>query len=140
MKAKQTRLPRSYTGKILLTPRTGLAICRVNLVLRRVYRSVFLKSLASRPSWRDSVIAARSQIRLRESNFGEWQVGVCEQENSGWRYRETRPRGARRSHSGNPQRSCLWNGISYLLRSTSPRGANYSPPDAKSDCSRKVDR
>jgi len=79
--------------KILHTLRTERAICRVNLVSRRVYRGASLKSPLSRPSRCDSVIATRSRIRLRESNFGEWQVGACKRENSGWRHRETSPRG-----------------------------------------------
>lgn len=83
IKAEKMKLPRNM-GKILRTLRTERAICRVNLVSRRVYRRASLKSPLSRPLRRDSVIAARSRIRLRESNFGEWQVDACKRENSGW--------------------------------------------------------
>lgn len=38
-----------------------------------------------------STLAARSRIRLCESNFGEWQVGACKRERSGWQNRKTRP-------------------------------------------------
>lgn len=63
-----------------------------------VCREASLKDSLSRPSRRDSVIAARSRIRLCESNFGEWQVGACKRERSGWQNRNTRhpPGGSRR--------------------------------------------
>lgn len=110
----------------------GLAICRVNLVSCRVYRRAYLKSPLSRPSRRDSVIAARSRIRLRESNFGEWQVGACKRENSGWRHRETRPRGyvdlilfCKSGEKLFIERNSLFIAISI------PRGANYFPSYTK---------
>lgn len=115
-------------GKILRTPRTECAICRVNLVSRRVYRRASLKSPLSRPSRCDSVIAARSRIRLRESNFGEWQVGACKRENNGRRHRETRPRGY-------TDLILFWKSEEKLFIERNslfiaiPRGANYSSSD-----------
>lgn len=123
------KLPRNM-GKVLLTLRTGLAICRVNLVSCRVYRRAFLKSPLSRPSRRDNVIAIRSRIRLRESNFGEWQVDACKRENSGWWHRETRPEDTP-DISFYSREKLFVERNSLFIAISIPRRVNYFPSDTK---------